>query len=118
MSNYSVLLTDAGLCHIIIHSLAVKAMMRSSKQRSSFREPPVGARRWAKLPKLAFELSGGRVSTPVRLLRYSWKRVKRWGCGAVGARFLGMEEAAGSIPASSTKIDLYQYCLLYTSDAA
>ena len=25
-----------------------------------------------------------------------------WGCGAVGARFLGMEEVAGSNPASST----------------
>jgi hypothetical protein len=32
------------------------------------------------------------------------KRVitKTWGCSAVGARFLGMEEAAGSTPASST----------------
>ena len=27
-----------------------------------------------------------------------------WGCGAEGARLLGMEEAAGSNPASSTKI--------------
>lgn len=67
------------------------------------REPPGGARRRAMLLKLASELPGGNVITPGRARRYCVKRVKRWGCGAVGARFLGMEEAAGSIPASSTR---------------
>jgi hypothetical protein len=36
--------------------------------------------------------------------RYYNQIVLRWGCGAVGARFLGMEEVAGSNPASSTTL--------------
>ena len=34
---------------------------------------------------------------------------KLWGCGAVGARFLGMEEVAGSNPASSTSFAVRRF---------
>ena len=52
-------------------------------------------------------MHAGRYSGAVAPLK-AVERVKRWGCGAVGARFLGMEEVAGSIPASSTNLFLYQ----------
>ena len=53
--------------------------------------------------ELASELAGG-ICTPIGVtVNNAHKWVKLRGCGAEGARFLGMEEAAGSIPASSTK---------------
>ena len=49
-----------------------------------------------------FEAVGGSLTevTAVTIMN-----VSVWGCGAVGARFLGMEEVAGSNPASSTNGD-------------